>query len=171
MKQEAYKQLEAHLKDAPQELKDYTLKSWNEQATESEGNSVWLDTVHLTWFYSKEKNIFWELIQKREFAEALKLAQENGWINEHPVTLLPLQVMEVGHNMGSWFKRVVFAKTKDYFMAFEDYESIEEARENNFSNEPYIWKHARPIEEKLTLSIDEATKMLSELKGVKVEIK
>jgi hypothetical protein len=56
-------------------------------------------------------------------------------------------------------------------MAFEDYESIEEAKENNFSNEPYIWKQVRPIEEKLTLSIDEATKMLSELKGIKVEIK
>jgi hypothetical protein len=170
MKQEAFKQLEEHLKDAPQELKDYTLKSWNEQAKDYEYDSVWLDTVHLTWCYSKEKSLFWELIQKIEFTEALKLAQKNGWINEHPVTLLPLQVMEV-FIVDEWKPRVIFGKTKHRILAFEFYKSIEEAKADNFLNDMHGWEEARPIEEKLTLSIDEATKMLSELKGIKVEIK
>ena len=50
-----------------------------------------------------------------------------------------------------WEPRVVFAKTKDYFMAFSNYESIEEARKDNFLDGVTIWEYARPIEEKLTL--------------------
>jgi hypothetical protein len=170
MKQEAYKQLEAHLKDAPQELKDYTLKSWNKQAQEGEYGYVWGAVTYFTWVHSFEGHQFWEFIVHNKFSEALQLAQENGWINEHPVTLLPLQVMEVCED-GQWYKRVVFFKTEDGYFAFNGYESIEEAKNDNFSNGVLLWEKARPIEEKLTLSIDEATKMLSELKGIKVEIK
>jgi hypothetical protein len=171
MKQEAFKQLEAHLKDAPQELKDYTLKSWNEQAQEGEYGYVWGALTYFTWVHSFEGHQFWSYIHHQEFTEALKLAQENGWINEHPVTLLPLQVMEVSDEEQCWVPRVVFAKTKYWFLSFGNYHSIEEAREDNFLNGVTIWQKARPIEKKLTLSVDEATKMLSELKGIKVEIK
>jgi hypothetical protein len=170
MKQEAYKQLEEHLKDAPQELKDYTLKSWDEQAEECEKMS-WTKLEFFLWEGSKEGDDFWSHIFEKQFSEALQLAQENGWIQEHPVTLLPLQVMEVNEGNEYWYKRVVCAKTNKWFFSFCDYESIEEAKADNFSNELYCWEKARPIEEKLTLSIDEAIKMLSELKGIKVEIK
>jgi hypothetical protein len=57
------------------------------------------------------------------------------------------------------------------FMFYCSYETIEQAKSDNFSANAYCRKRVRPIEEKLTLSVDEATKMLSELKCIKVEIK
>ena len=71
-KSEAYAQLAEHLSTAPQELREYALKSWDEQAKEADGTN-WNDTTFLIWCVSREDDEFWRAINDRNWQKALDL--------------------------------------------------------------------------------------------------
>ena len=68
-KKEALAQLEEHLGEAPFDLKEYALKSWEEQAEDAEGRQ-WISSVLLVWISSKEDGYFWNEIADKNWQEA-----------------------------------------------------------------------------------------------------
>ena len=77
-KQEALEQLREHLRDAPKELRDYTLNSWWEQARDTEAPK-WQNGDFLLWKDSKEYANFWEYIVSKQWNKAIEIANENNW--------------------------------------------------------------------------------------------
>lgn len=68
-KKEALAQLEKHLSSAPIELKEYTLKSWEAQANDTNAPE-WSYDVFLDWRRSKQSHSFWSGIGDQEWQEA-----------------------------------------------------------------------------------------------------
>jgi len=58
------------------------------------------------------------------------------------------KLMEVSWNNESWFPRVVFGRKEGQYLAWDDADTLEDAK--NAYN-PIVWNHARPIKTKLTL--------------------
>ena len=75
-KAEAYKGLEEHLSTAPEALRDYALKSWDEQAKKLKDrpeNLGWIDADFLIYSYSSEGEHFWRSLYGKKWKEALAL--------------------------------------------------------------------------------------------------
>ena len=68
-KKEALAQLEEHLSSAPTELKEYALKSWEEQAKDVD-DTHWGVGYFLLWMKSKEGKKFWRTILHKNWQEA-----------------------------------------------------------------------------------------------------
>ena len=67
-KKEALAQLEKNLSEAPFDLKEYALKSWEEQAEDVDGEQ-WMSVVFLVWISSKEGAYFWNAIADKNWQE------------------------------------------------------------------------------------------------------
>jgi hypothetical protein len=74
-KEESHKDLEYHLRTAPINLKDYTLKSWNKQAKDVNGLK-WSDPLFFLWGESKEGFDFWMAITYNMWQTAMNLVPE-----------------------------------------------------------------------------------------------
>ena len=75
-KAEAYKGLEEHLSTAPEALRDYAMKSWEDQVKDTRDKDEdleWFDADFLRWFYSNEGDDFWKALCKMQWQEALAL--------------------------------------------------------------------------------------------------
>ena len=86
-KQEALEQLREHLSTAPIELKEYVLKSWEEQSKNKVGSCEdleWYDPDFLTWAYSSEGDPFWGAISKGNWQEALDLISQPAYDHINP---------------------------------------------------------------------------------------
>ena len=68
-KKEALAQLEEHLSEAPVDLKEYTLKSWEKQA-EDVDSGHWIGSVFFVWTSSKEGACFWNAIDRKDWQKA-----------------------------------------------------------------------------------------------------
>ena len=68
-KKEALAQLEEHLSEAPTELKEHALKSWEEQAEDAD-REQWSNRSFLPWVKSKEGFYFWMAISHKKWQEA-----------------------------------------------------------------------------------------------------
>jgi hypothetical protein len=75
IKEESYKDLEYHLRTAPINLKDYTLKSWSKQAKDV-NSFIWSDPSFFLWGESKEGMDFWEAIVNNMWQTAMNLIPE-----------------------------------------------------------------------------------------------
>jgi hypothetical protein len=77
-KKEALAQLKEHLSEAPVGLglKEYALKSWEEQAEDVDGGH-WMNEVFMVWISSKEGPDFWNAISNKDWQEALDKWQGN----------------------------------------------------------------------------------------------
>jgi len=82
-KKEALEQLREHLSTAPIELKEYVLKSWEEQASE-EGKNDWFFSEYFYWEGSREGLEFWNVISKGNWQEALDLISQPAYDHINP---------------------------------------------------------------------------------------
>lgn len=110
--------------------------------------------------YSPSKGMFCDLSYSTEEGyEILTIDQLLDFqSNEYP------KVMEVSHEGFKWYKRVVFMKKNESFLAWINAESIEESEKET---QPIVWKFAREIQptKTLELTIDQ----IADKFGVSVE--
>jgi len=99
-KKEALAELEEHLSEAPTELKEHTLKSWEEQAKDVEGIR-WYSAAFLDWLSSKDGNYFWSAIADKDWEEAQA----------------ELSKLNPDHHKPNWFERLPLHWRYIYHMA------------------------------------------------------
>ena len=106
-KKEALAQLEEHLQNAPIELKEYALKSWEEQA-EDVNRGQWISGYFLLWDKSKEGDYFWESIYCENWQEAQADLSKLNPAYDH---------INSDHYEPNWFERLPLHWRYIYHMA------------------------------------------------------
>jgi len=105
-KQEALEQLREHLSDAPNELKEYVLKSWYNQAKDIK-NDWWSST-----FFMKGESIeglnFWDFIYYQQWNKAIEIANENNWwkVMDSPKEYEFLELRKAAERNAKQIKRI-----------------------------------------------------------------
>ena len=95
-KKEALAKLEKNLSEAPFDLKEYALKSWEEQTEDIDGGH-WISVAFFGWFPSKEGTYFWYSIANKNWEEAQAELSKLNPAYDH---------INHDHDKPNWFERL-----------------------------------------------------------------
>ena len=107
-KQEALEQLREHLSDAPNELKEYVLKSWYNQAKDIKNVYDWYGSSTFFKGESIEELNFWDFIYYQQWNKAIEIANENNWwkVMDSPKEYEFLELRKAAERNAKQIKRI-----------------------------------------------------------------